>query len=286
MIGSPLATGPRGLLLPGHVRPVLPSQFAVPNGLVGYWGLDPDCLDLNRGLALDLSGNGKTGTLINSPTLTQGMVGTALNFASASSQSANLGLIPAIGGATYATISGWIWRGSTANIVGIGFASGSTTNRFGFFWYSDGNIYCYATTGGTSFSTSGTPLAGVGWHYISLVFNGNSTLLNMYIDGIAAYSSAIGPSVLPASATLGNFTIGGDGVSFGPNIDGAVDDLRLYAGPPAAGLDPWGVQTLYRAGLAGRRDAGVPLLPALFLPPALPAPLYTPWAQLGPIMAQ
>src|ERR1700682_1128915 len=79
-MSSTLAAGPRGLLLPGHVGNTPPSAFAVPNGLVGYWGFDADCLDFTQGLAFDLSGNGNTGTFTASPTLAQGQVGQALLF--------------------------------------------------------------------------------------------------------------------------------------------------------------------------------------------------------------
>src|ERR1035437_5264780 len=76
---SVLAAGPRGLLLPGHVSPAPPSAFAVPNGLVGYWGFDADCMDLTNARALDLSGNGNHGTLIASPTVAPGQICNALN---------------------------------------------------------------------------------------------------------------------------------------------------------------------------------------------------------------
>ena len=49
-MGAPLAAGPRGLLLPGQVRPVPPSLLAVPNGLVGYWPLGADVTDFNQGI--------------------------------------------------------------------------------------------------------------------------------------------------------------------------------------------------------------------------------------------
>lgn len=60
----------------GFMSPALGLRNVVPEGLVGYWQMD----EAGGNAVRDLSGNGNTGYLTNSPTWTNGVVGTSLNF--------------------------------------------------------------------------------------------------------------------------------------------------------------------------------------------------------------
>ena len=255
-----LPTLSRGLSLPGQIRPNLPSQFAVPNGLVGYWGLDPDCLDFTVGKALDLSGNGNTGTLnnITSASLVSGQIGTAINFngvtGAGESKIVTASIAHNIGTGDF-TWAAWV-NPSTPSSYQAVCANGSYspalytylgTNVWGFYWSGD--------------KSSGDTFPFGSWQF--LVALRRSGVLNFYRNAIKTPSTASVATSMPNAA----FTIGEETsvTGTGAELKGPGDEVRFYN----RALDPSEIITLYRAGLAGRRDAGSRLgqqfgSPALF----------------------
>jgi hypothetical protein len=240
----------RGPFAARKIGPVNPQCLAVPNGLVGYWPLGPDTTDFHQGLTFDVSGNGATGTLVNSPTLAQGPTGGALSFVAGSSQDVNCGNIAALNSAVTASISGWM---SPSGSSLIGFGSGTAAaDRFGLFFLS-GAVYFTYSNSGTSYASGTLTPAGATFYHLVGTFNGNLTGNNkvaFYVNGGApAGLSYIGtaPATLPTLANSGNFLIG-DNVTEGYST-GSLADVRLYN----RALDPWEVLLLYKAGLAGSR---------------------------------
>ena len=55
--------------------PRTPNTVAISNGLIGYWPLDGAVTNWATGKTLDISGNGKTGTLLNMSTSTSPAAG-------------------------------------------------------------------------------------------------------------------------------------------------------------------------------------------------------------------
>lgn len=251
--------GARGILKPGGPQTLNPAYFAVPNGLVGYWGFDPDCLDFTNSLAFDLSGNGKTGTLSGAtkPTFANGQVGGALTFNGTNSY-VDCGLTTGnfTGPFSYAA---WVNAAATSGspvVMGSGFLN--AVNRVQTLAINPDAAHAnkmeFQIFNGVQHVAVSTAnvLTGVWEHWVG-VCTGSQILL--YRNG--ALDNAITDSTLP-SLTTKRFLIGANDVNAGAaNFwNGSIDDARPYN----RALDPWEVIQLYQAGLAGRRDAGV-LLP-------------------------
>lgn len=248
-----LAVAQRGLILPGQVRPLLPSQFVVPNGLVGYWGLSPDCLDFHQGLAFDISGNGNHGTLNNLPAtaIANGPVGGALTFNGTSGYinfSPSSAVALAFNSQTLTICS---WNNPSAvniiqNVITKSFSSGH--EQFGILLNSTAIAIQGSTgNGATAFIAIAGKQQFIGAVIGASGVTGNSAL---YYDG-----------ALVATATAGTYTYNpAFGVSIGCSLftggpsryfGGSLGEIRIYN----RALDPWEIQAIYQAGLAGRRDA-------------------------------
>ncbi len=274
-MGAPLAAGPRGLLTRGQVRPVPPALLSVPNGLVGYWGFDPDCLDFRQRLAFDLSGNGNTGTLnaLSATSLAQGQVGTALTF-NGSSSYVSMGSAPLLEPPLPLTLSAWVNLVNLTNNVTIVTTDASAVNYYG------AKIKITATTGTVEcdFGNGGAPggnsrqskvstaaiTAGT-WYFLCATMVSASNM-QIYINGANAGGSYTGSGGTLAYSGTGSAI--GKGVWGDAYAHGIIDDVRVYS----RALYPWEVEELYRAGFAGRRDAG-PRLPARASLPSLALPV-------------
>jgi hypothetical protein len=248
-MSSVLAAGPLGLLLPGHVSNTPPSQFAVPNGLVGYWGFDADCLDFTAAKAFDLSGNGRTGT-IASGTLDVGQVGQALAFntttvpgidlGSWSNSLANISVCawvkPSDAVSRYDYVAKWFTApsGYKYNLL-----QGVTPGTFQFFISIDGSA-------GVSSPVSATYTAGT-WYFLCGTFDGAT--IRLFLNGVEQGAGTAQAGSIFTGSTASD-TIGGSADVVA--CVASIDDVRIYN----RALDPWEVITLYRAGLQGRRDAG------------------------------
>lgn len=228
-----------GISLPGQIRPNPPADFAVPNGMVGYWGFDADCLDFTNNFAFDLSGNGNIGTLVSAPTLAPGQVGDALQF---NGSNTNVKLASQPIGATALTIAVWVnlpgsYGGNNARI----FDNGTTL-------LSQGTAWSMIAGGGSTTLYAADTLAGGVWRHLCSTVTA-AGIVNNYFNGAlsgTANQSSGAPAAGTTTACIGNRNAGDRASS------AALDDFRIYN----RALDPWEVLTLYQAGLAGRRDAG------------------------------
>lgn len=245
-MGVVLPAAASGLLLPGQLRPVPPSYLAVPNGLVGYWGLDPDCLNFTAGKAFDLSGNGLTGTLnsLTAASLVNGQVGTGLSF---SSSYIDLGAPASLDFTGPCSAAAWVYRtGSGIQILNKGFNGGVTQYQFQYDGVSkiQFNMFNGASHGVTSASAS---TANVWEHWVG-TFNGASW--RVYKNGAldATSADAQGPTHTNQNAAIGGIFVNGTPGQF---WTGNLDDIRAYN----RALDPWEVMVIYQAGLAGQRHS-------------------------------
>lgn len=263
-MGSVLAAGPCGLLLPGHVSSSPPSLFQSPPGLVGYWGLDADGVNFGPLLAYDLSGNGNHGTLngaVHSPRA-QGQVGAALSFNGTDqyillNSVSNLGMPAANAGAS---LFGWINSTQGAGPL-ISLRSNNGNAIFNLVLGFDGvssssdsvcSLLRDDSAAGLSDLISATQIIRSTWMHIGSTLDRTTGLHTVYMNGVnqgsATYS---GGNITPdaASSAIGTDPLNPSGVGF---YTGLIDDVRVYSRALSAGE----VIGLYQAGLQGRRDAG------------------------------
>src|ERR1035437_3896283 len=162
-----LAAGTRRVFLPDHVSPTPPAAFAIPNGLVGYWGFDADCMDVTQGLAFDLSGNNNTGTLAASPPLAQGQVGQALKF-DGSTTYVNCGSSALLNPAAM-SMTAWVNMSALTNAYSAivsRVAAGGATATFQIFVKSSGKLAVYVgASTSVSYDGSGTYTLPTGQWY-------------------------------------------------------------------------------------------------------------------------
>jgi len=219
---------------------------ATNNGLVGHWSFD-DIGDGNT--AHDFSGNGNHGTLVNSPTWVDGILGKALKFNGSSTfiTSNNLSNFPISNNAR--TFSVWIYVDRYVDFQTI-FNYGKTVQNQG--WNvsisSSGQgrklaVYGYSNNP-TAFGNTMIPLNR--WVHILITFSGTS--LNYYFNGLSDGSATHNNinTVLNNQFTIGRSIDGWDAPSGTYFWPGKLDDLRLYNRV----LTPAEITTLYNAGLS------------------------------------
>ncbi len=222
------------------------------NGLVGYWTFDGADTHSN-GVTDDKSGFGNNGTLTGAnglPTRTIGKVGQALNFDGVDDY-VNIG-DPAILKFTTQnfTICGWVNArsapagGPAAGIIAraddnVGVTrtislevAGTTNSGKGTFQLFDGT--------NNPFIRTPSSLAGTGWrHMCGVRVSGN---IRLFLDGSEVSGS-------PATDTAGNVDTSGltwaigerRDNGLGANLDGLIDDVRIYNRALSAGE----IQNLY-----------------------------------------
>jgi hypothetical protein len=251
-MGVILPLGARGVLKPGFVQTQLPSQFAVPFGLVGYWGLDPDCLDFTNNLALDLSAQGNTGTLSTLATtaLRNGQVGTSLQFDGVASKIAISSVLSLISATGNYSLCGWFSiSGNAANQEMISFGNTGASSQLSAVFISSTGVVGFQTRDDTSSGTVVSSGAGYNdgkWHFYAGVKTGATW--SIYVDGV----QFTGGSGLNGTTTFNTANIGVLIRTSSVNwFAGLLDETSIYN----RALDPWEVVRLYQAGLAGRRDA-------------------------------
>lgn len=270
-----------GIIAPGGPQTRNPRYFAVPQGLLGYWGFDADCA-ISSTLSADLSGFGHHATLIGSPPLAQGQVGLGLSC-NGTNQAASAAID--LSGTNIVTLVGWLNQTTFANADRVAFLytadfstnAGAIVVATSSSDFGGGNTMEFgAHGGGGTFNLYGVvqPSAGA-WHHYALVISTVQGQQAAYIDGVSKSLSTLlqtGDSSAFANSTLYMMSKAGTS-QFDPGI---LDNLKLYPRK----LDPWEVAQDYQAGLAGRRDAGA-WLPGECEMPALvdtggPIPLPVP----------
>jgi hypothetical protein len=266
-----------GQLLPGQIRAISPRYIAVPDGLVGYWGFDLDCV-LAGGLTDDLSANYNVGTLSTSggsnPTYARGQVGDALLF-DGSTNYVDMGNILNITG----PITVAAWANATTNTGRMCVASkGLDLNAVPY------DLCVNADAANTSkmqmqifngvqhVATSAANVAtGIWEHWVGTA---DGTSIKLYRNGVldAITADATLPSVNSAKFQVGALNNFGTGPILFWN--GSIDDVRIYN----RALDASEVATLYQAGLLGQRHSNLTLLIETELFPLTKPPVWLPIA--------
>ena len=155
----------------------------------------------------------------------------------AGSVTVDCGEVTAFEGASYAVLSGWMWKGATTDGAAIGrFAD--TLNRFGITWFTDSNVYFVVDTGAAQSLRTVSFTGKTGWHFFELVFDGNqvgAARNNGYIDGVLQTGTlpVNPPATIPAIAQ--SFTLNRTNNST-TNHRGAYDDVQIQV---ASGTQPF-----------------------------------------------
>lgn len=188
----------------------------------GVWHL-PDGTNLT---ANDSTSNGN-GTLVNTPTATAGQIDGGAHFVASSNQDITVSAISSLGSAQKATLSGWAKRTTSSDAVTWGQDPGNSQNRLNATVWTDGNVYFAAEANDSSYSSYA--LAGTGWHYIVLVYDGSQTgtaRVIAYLDGVATALTYSGTPPASLGSSVSTFYMGND-ISNIQTSNGNLDEVRL-----------------------------------------------------------
>lgn len=249
-IASRVRCGDSGRLPSRRIYSTNPNCFAVPFGLIGYWGLDPDCLDFAGNKALDLSGNNNTGTLnnITAAQLATGQIGTGIaGDGNAGNNRSITGITVGPSGAASRTISAWcklVGVNDAATVIGYG--SGASGPEIFDLTASVANNGKWSIRFDTAFDLSSalSSSSDIGsWVMMTATYDGTIARLYRNAAQIASLTHAL-------NTVNGNLRLGApsDRSDLG-YLNGIYDDCRLYN----RALDPWEIVSLYNAGLNGQR---------------------------------
>jgi hypothetical protein len=206
---------------------------------IGYWKFDAG----SGTTAMDTSGNGYTGTLVNGPVWTTGVLGDALAFNGTSSY-VNVPSAKALD-AYPLTVATWFKTGTGTGLTGLvnkyvaasmnGYQIFMNNGNLCAWYFRDSGDYVWDGSGCT-LSTAG--FADNNWHYAVFVVDANGGRL--YVDGSETASQAWTGN----AGAINN----SHALSFGrypgvaqPYFSGLLDDVRLYN----AALTAQQVTTLY-----------------------------------------
>jgi len=170
----------------------------------------------------DLSGNANNGTLVNSPTYSSTNGGN-LTF-NGTNQYGSTPL--SLGGYTAFTIAAWIKTTVVSKEIA---ATYGVTNIFEL-WISTSNkvaLYVYATGGAFSYRTSVASITTGSWIYCVGVYNGSTTTLNTYVNGIL--DNGVLTGTIPASVAAGASTVVIGNANTGSYyFNGSMGQLSIY----------------------------------------------------------
>jgi len=197
------------------------------SGLVGYWKFDKG----SGNIAVDSSGNGNNGTLINSPAWVDGVFGKALSFDGAS----NYVQIPdssSLDVTANVTVAAWVYprayvdnAGDNPHIVSRCAANGQSIYLFGIYPNSHKIMYAVCGTGNTLVQSSAANLTLNAWTYLAITYNGS--YVSLYING--TFNSGYAQSG-PIQTTSNRLTIGCNSypVTTYAYFNGTIDEVRIY----------------------------------------------------------
>ena len=204
--------------------------------LIGWWRFDGD--------TQDYSGLGNDGTAVGNPTFVPGKVGSgAIDLDGKSDYVVIDAVADDIKGKSI-TLSAWLKTDSDSNTEWFSCNTAGRDDVIKF--VIQGTKAAFRIEG--VFARSTTPVNDGQWHFLTLVFDGNTG--HVYVDGVE--ENSYGADVTFSADDL--WSIGQEWDSGGPgaHLDGTVDDARIYDGaltaeevrkvmmgiPPGAAFDP------------------------------------------------
>jgi hypothetical protein len=214
----------------------VPGDSSTCTAPVGDWRFDE-----NTGTsANDISGNGNTLTLTNSPTYVPGKKGTAIRFAGSNAQLTRADDADFDFGAGGSFSIGLWFKHATASAQEI-LVSKFNEAGYKIIMESDGDITC-----GIDYDSTWTPTDSVtstaatydddAWHYVSCIKNAN-TSLSLYIDNVL-----IGSDTSLTNSTLANsdpLYVGIDADGLSNDWVGLLDNLVIYNTARSTAQNSW-----------------------------------------------
>ena len=198
--------------------------FGLPSdeSLVGYWAFD----DGSGSVAVDGSGNGNDGELINSPDWVDGVVGGCLDFVRADTEYVSIPSSTDLQITGDLTVAGWF----NFDEVPVPAHTGLVSKAYGGEWlwqiYAPSKMYVWHDSGVRArWNVSGSIVAG-NWYHLAFVRDGTAKTYKIYCDGVLKTTSGAYASAPPTSET--HVTIGSGGSHVQP-FDGLIDEVRIYS---------------------------------------------------------
>ncbi len=190
----------------------------VTNGLVGYWKFD----DGSGANAIDSSGNGNTGSLLNGPTwITPGRAGPgALSFNNTNLQSVSVANAASLNMTSAITIAAWVnavdWTGNHRVLE-----KGNSDNQYAL--YAQNNELWFRLTGVNTIVCALPPTNT--WAYVAGTYDGAT--MTLYVNGQPQTTFAATGAIATTSNPL---VIAKKNTSTTTNdyMNGELDEVRLY----------------------------------------------------------
>lgn len=185
---------------PQHWHPGINRSHPLAQGLVNLWPLWEGA---GTG-AMDIIGS-NDGTFVNSSSWIADDQGHTVDFVGGSSQAIDCGQTRALYSATEFTLSGYMSRASTGDLVTFGTGTVNANQRVDILWFTDGNVYFEVDAGFPVIA-----LAGTGKHFFTLWFSGGQSVeVRAWIDGVEqAVAGGSTPDITTTGVQQGNFFIG------------------------------------------------------------------------------
>ncbi|MFA6039099.1 MAG: LamG-like jellyroll fold domain-containing protein [Candidatus Peribacteraceae bacterium] len=188
------------------------------DGLVGYWRFYEGA----GTTVADSTGNGRTGTLTNSPIWVNGKLGKGLQFDGVNDFVAvndhdSLDVTNAM------TISAWVYWSSSGVREMILKNNNANTGYGQYELYQNNTYVSFRLMGASSTLTTSTPLSLNAWHHVAAVWDG--TRMKIFLDGVPDNNS-VSYSGTPVSTT-GRLTFGAYANGLYP-FSGMFDEIRIY----------------------------------------------------------
>lgn len=207
---------------------VLVTNGDITTGLAAYWSADEGV-----GTSLgDLSGNGNTGTLINSAGWGPGIAGTALLLNSATLDYVTCGAGASMDLHNALTLSLWVNFADNASVMTAIFGdySGTGTPLYNITANQDGAAmlrFEYWTGPGVAVTYVSGVLSLNAWHHVCATKTAGG-VVNFYIDNTLSNFSTSGTPGSAVATPLNILTLGRPGGFDGQYWAGSLDNIRIY----------------------------------------------------------
>jgi hypothetical protein len=192
------------------------------SGPAGWWKLD----DGNGNSAVDSSGTGNTGTLVNNPAWVSGVLGGGMNF-NGTNQRVTVADNNSLDFTNQITLAAWIRPGKLDTQYPINKAAYDSVDGYELSLSSSGKVFVrfnqasadntYRLNSNTSYPTDGNT-----WMHVVATYDG--TTIKLYINGVL--DASVDKTLTIATNTL-PLTFGSDTQNAAP-FQGGMDDVRVY----------------------------------------------------------
>ena len=207
-----------------RINKTITSNPDLESGLVGHWTFDGK--DMNDGI-VDVSGNGYTGVLkgLTSTTTAPGRIGQALSFDGVDQTRVNADTTDNM---TEFTACVWVNPNSLTNEDSDTKIS-LLNKRYDLTFNNTGGVnFSIPTDAIYSYVNSSVNISTGTWYNICAIHYGIGTAPKMYIDGqIQSGSSNVGTGI-QADDSADPLYFGANNNSYAWNLDGSIDDVRIY----------------------------------------------------------